>query len=159
MLPLVCALDRYIGAIPSLENRTHTLKPLLRWAGGKQWLASKLSRIIPATMGTYYEPFFGGGSLFFTVLPKKAVLSDLNVRLMDTYETIRLHPDEIMSVLRGWPNDEITYYRVRDRFFVSKVSRAAQFIYLNKTLLERVIPSKPVESVQRALRLSRAAGV
>ena len=96
-------------------------------------MASKLSLIIPATMGTYYEPFFGGGSLFFTVLPKKAVLSDLNVRLMDTYEMIRSHPNEIMSVLRGWPNDEITYYRVRDRFFVSKVSRAAQFIYLNKT--------------------------
>ena len=123
----------YTGEILILEKTTHALKPLLRWAGGKQWLASKLSLVIPATIGTYYEPFFGGGSLFFTALPKKAVISDLNVRLMDTYETMRSHPNEIMSVLRGWPNDETTYYRVRDRFFVSKVSRAAQFIYLNKT--------------------------
>ena len=122
-----------IGVIPVLEDKMHTLKPLLRWAGGKQWLARRLSLIIPATTGTYYEPFFGGGSLFFTALPTKAVLSDLNVRLMETYEAIRSFPYEIMGVLRGWPNDETTYYRVRDRFFVSKVSRAAQFIYLNKT--------------------------
>ena len=116
-----------------MKNKTHTLKPLLRWAGGKQWLANKLSLIIPDTIGTYYEPFFGGGSLFFNALPRNAVLSDLNVRLIETYEAIRTQPNEIMSDLRGWPNDEATYYRVRDEVFVSKVSRAAQFIYLNKT--------------------------
>ena len=119
--------------MPSIKNAKHPLKPLLRWAGGKQWLANKLSRLIPDSIGTYYEPFFGGGSLFFAALPKNAVLSDLNARLMETYEMIRSQPNETMSVLGGWPNDESTYYRVREKLFVSQVSRAAQFIYLNKT--------------------------
>lgn len=133
VLSYPCALGRHVGVKPSLKDRTHTLKPLLRWAGGKQWLANQLRLIMPDTIGTYYEPFFGGGSLFFAARPKDAVLSDLNVRLMETYEMIRSQPNEIMTVLGRWPNDETTYYRLRNKVFVSQVSRAAQFIYLNKT--------------------------
>ena len=88
---------------------------------------------MPDDFGTYYEPFVGGGSLFFAALPKVAVLSDLNSRLMETYACVRSEPNEIMSTLAQWANDATTYYQVRDMTFVNKVRRAAQFIYLNKT--------------------------
>ena len=124
---------RHIEAQACLKTEAHALKPLLRWAGGKQWLANKLRLIIPDNIGTYYEPFFGGGSLFFAAHPKTAVLSDLNMRLMETYEAVRSKPEQIMAVLARWPNDETTYYRVRDKVFLSNVTRSAQFIYLNRT--------------------------
>ena len=109
------------------------LKPLLRWAGGKRWLANKLRLIVPDAVGTYYEPFLGGGSLFFAALPKAAVLSDLNLQLMETYEALRSEPNQIISVLEQWRNDDETYYQVRGKVFIDTFVRAAQFIYLNKT--------------------------
>ena len=116
-----------------MKTRNKTLKPLLRWAGGKQWLANKLRLMLPDSIGTYYEPFIGGGSLFFAALPKAAVLSDLNVQLMETYEALKSEPNEIISVLKQWTNDETTYYRVRGEVFADTIVRAAQFIYLNRT--------------------------
>ena len=116
-----------------MKTKMHTLKPLLRWAGGKRWLTSRLRLMIPDAIGMYYEPFFGGGSLFFAACPDTAVLSDLNLRLMETYEAIRFDPDEVIFVLAQWSNDAATYYQVRERVFERKAERAAQFIYLNKT--------------------------
>ena len=89
--------------------------------------------MIPDSIGTYYEPFIGGGSLFFAAMPQAAVLSDLNVQLMETYETLRSEPNKIMSVLARWANDETTYYFVRGKVFANRIVRAAQFIYLNRT--------------------------
>ena len=116
-----------------MKTRTKRLKPLLRWAGGKQWIASRLRLMIPDTISTYYEPFLGGGSLFFAARPKAAVLSDLNLQLMETYRTIRAEPSQVMKVLSLWANDATTYYRVRDAVFTDQTFRAARFIYLNKT--------------------------
>ena len=109
------------------------VKPFLRWAGGKQWISQRISKLIPSSIGTYFEPFLGGGSLFFATSPQKAVLSDLNSRLAETYQRLKDSPHEVIGVLATWNNDEKTYYRVRQLTFADTVFRAAQFIYLNKT--------------------------
>ena len=116
-----------------MENDKKPLKPLLRWAGGKSWLVQRLRSLLPPNIGTYYEPFLGGGSFFFNLLPENAVLSDLNERLVETYEVLRDHPDELTSILGNWSNSETTFYFIRNRDFPNKVYRAAQFIYLNRT--------------------------
>ena len=116
-----------------MENEKKPLKPFLRWAGGKSWLVQRLRSLLPPSIGTYYEPFLGGGSLFFNLLPENAVLSDLNERLVETYEVLRGQPSELTSILRNWSNSETTFYFIRNRDFPNKVFRAAQFIYLNKT--------------------------
>ena len=116
-----------------MSDKTHRLKPFLRWAGGKQWIAKQLASLIPSDIGTYYEPFLGGGSLFFTALPDRAVLSDLNQRLIETYRSLRDQSDEVIEVLSAWLNDEQTYYDVRETAFEDSTRRAAQFIYLNRT--------------------------
>ena len=105
----------------------------MRWAGGKQWLSGQLAKLVPESTCSYYEPFLGGGSLYFAALPKNAVLSDLNPRLVETYQTLRDGPNELINVLGRWVNDRETYYHVREATFSDSTHRAAQFIYLNRT--------------------------
>ncbi len=64
-------------------------RPFLKWAGGKRQLLPALLRHVPARYGTYYEPFLGGGALYFALRPRRAVLADTNVRLIRTYKGVR----------------------------------------------------------------------
>ena len=114
-------------------KRNKPLKPFLRWAGGKQWLSNRLREMVPEGKGTYYEPFLGGGSLFFSLLPEGSVLSDANERLVETYESLRDEPLEVIAALEQWQNDEATYYAVRDNVYDDRATKSAQLIFLNRT--------------------------
>ena len=105
----------------------------MRWAGGKQWLSNRLRQMVPEGIGTYYEPFLGGGSLYFALMPERSVLSDANERLVGTYQNLRDEPLEVIDALEHWENDEATYYQVRERDYNESVMRSAQLIYLNRT--------------------------
>ena len=116
-----------------MTTKQTKVKPFLRWAGGKQWISGQLANSIHAEIGTYYEPFLGGGSVYFSALPRKAVLSDLNPRLVEAYQALRDTPLAVIAILGKWENDKQTYYRVRQQEFGDLVHRVAQFIYLNRT--------------------------
>ena len=116
-----------------MTARHERIKPFLRWAGGKRWISHRLSKLIPAFPGTYFEPFLGGGSLYFATLPTRAVLPDVNQRLIETYQQLRDTPVKVIDVLDTLTNDKRTYYRVRRMDFDDAAARAAQFIYLNRT--------------------------
>ena len=116
-----------------MKDRPKLVKPFLRWAGGKRWIAGQLAELIPTHGGTYYEPFLGSGALYFAALPNSAVLSDVNWRLIETYQMIKDNPLDVMAILEKWSNDERNYYRIREQEYVDIFHRAAQFIYLNKT--------------------------
>lgn len=109
-------------------------KPFLRWAGGKQWLVAELSACLKPLLaeGRYFEPFLGGGSLFFAARPSNAYLSDSNARLIETYDVVRDRAHELGVVLRSWPRTKDAYYHIRGATFSDKTDRAAQFIYLNR---------------------------
>lgn len=114
-------------------------KPFLRWAGGKARLLSFLERVLPPAFNesTYYEPFLGAGSLYFHLLPRKAVLSDNNKELIDCYKAVRHNPNLISRYLSEHSKKtcEAYYYKMRLRYNGSDFSsyKAALFIYLNKT--------------------------
>lgn len=110
-------------------------KPFLKWAGGKNWLASSLPSLLNGlSFNTYHEPFLGGGSVFFALLPKKAILSDLNKELIETYIGLRDEPDKIIKQLKRWPVSKDDYYRIRDHYSPrTQHTQAARFIYLNRT--------------------------
>ena len=76
------------------------LSPFLKWAGGKRWLVPELMRLIPLEYDTYYEPFLGGGAVFFSLCPESAVLADLNASLLELYRVVRDHPNELRDILR-----------------------------------------------------------
>jgi DNA adenine methylase len=110
-------------------------EPFLRWAGGKRLLLQSILPKLPsfAAGGRYFEPFLGGGAVFFALRPAHASLSDLNEKLIQTYRSVRDEPDAVIEVLSGLENSRDQYYRIRGWAPRVPAKRAARFIYLNKT--------------------------
>lgn len=82
----------------------------------------------------YVEPFMGSACLFFHLGPSRAVLSDLNKELVETFREVRRAPIAIFNELGRMRGDEASFYiiRARDPDELTPVSRAARFIYLNR---------------------------
>jgi len=117
-----------------------SVKPFLRWAGGKTRSTPFLIDLFPSNFPStdlYYEPFLGAGSLFFYTEPQKAVLSDNNKDLIGCYMAVQENPDLISECLNQHlaKTCEEYYYRMRYEYNHTKpsISKAALFIYLNKT--------------------------
>lgn len=109
--------------------------PILKWAGGKQGVAARLADLFPSDFDRYFEPFVGGGSVLFTVRPRKAVVGDANDWLIDTYEAIREDHGEVARILDTLENTKEEYLKVRSILprTLPLFQRAAYLIYLNKT--------------------------
>lgn len=106
--------------------------PLIRWPGGKRGLISQILPHLPVDYNCYYEPFFGGGAVFFSLKPSTAKLSDVNSDLVGCYETVRDHPEELIDILLSYPNTEDCYYKVRASRPESKIEKAARLLYLTR---------------------------
>lgn len=122
---------------PSVD--ANDAKPFVKWVGGKRQLIHQLIRHAPKRedVGTYYEPFLGGGALFFHLRPASAVLTDSNRRLIRAYRGVRDDVDGVVDRLK-------TYRHLHDKHFFLKMRAldvdaqtdagvAAWLIYLNKT--------------------------
>lgn len=122
---------------------TKTAAPFLKWAGGKRQLLPALSEILPRKMRTYYEPFLGGGAVFFHLAAEgrfeRAVLNDWNRELVDCYRVIRDFPDDLIRKLLDHMNHEwntASYFdsmRSQQTNTLDPADRAARLIYLNRT--------------------------
>lgn len=113
---------------------SHAL-PFLKWVGGKRWLVSRFRHIFPEKYNTYYEPFLGGGAVFFGLQPERAVLSDANEALIACYQAIRDDYAKVWRYLLDYRknhSDEF-YYVARAERARSRFREAARFIYLNRT--------------------------
>ena len=118
-------------------------KPFVKWAGGKRQIIDKLKEYVPENFNTYYEPFIGGGALLFELSPKKAVINDSNVELMNVYNCLCNEEKfkKMCSVLNHYEkmHSEEFYYEIRkkdkNKNMYNKLSdytKAARTIYLNK---------------------------
>lgn len=114
--------------------------PVLKWAGGKRQLLPQILGRLPQKIETYYEPFVGGGAVFFALAHerrfKKAVLTDQNRDLVAVYRALKTNLKALIELLKEHEAQhcEDYYYSVRDELEPKKlVERAARMIYLNKT--------------------------
>lgn len=73
-----------------------TTKPFIKWAGGKRQLLPQIKELMPAEYNKYFEPFVGGGALFFELQPKKAVINDTNTALINVYKQVKEHPNDVI---------------------------------------------------------------
>lgn len=116
------------------DNEVLALQPFLKWPGGKRWAAARIADLIrPNLTGRYYEPFLGGGAVFFHLRPNKATLSDINADLIDTYRTVSTRHRQIVSLLQGLPVSPAAYAEVREWDAKGLIDRAVRFLYLNRT--------------------------
>lgn len=124
------------------------MKPVIKWAGGKTQLLNHITEMMPNDYGTYFEPYFGGGALYFRIQPSKAVINDANIQLMNLYSCIKDHPMQLMDELDRMQNDYnscIDMQAKRDYFLKIRASynhvaqhednsyqTSAKLIFLNK---------------------------
>lgn len=120
-------------------DRVEKPKPFIKWAGGKRQLIKDLLNHKPDHFNIYFEPFIGGGALFFETQPVKAYISDINPDLINVYQVIKNNVEDLIKDLKKYKYDEDFFYKVRNldrtRRYESytDVKRASRFIYLNKT--------------------------
>jgi DNA adenine methylase len=142
------------------------MKPLVKYRGGKSKEIPHLIKHIPKFSGRYIEPFFGGGALFFHLEPKRAIINDINLKLMAFYLGVKSHFETLRKELEGIEkiytinrkkfeelksknpdlrvedDNEILYYQIRDMFNVlteKEYSEALLYFFINKTAYSGMI--------------------
>jgi DNA adenine methylase len=114
------------------------IKPVLRWAGGKRWLLKKIGDFLPNEINNYFEPFAGGLSVLIYLLDNnmianQAIASDTNGELINFYNCLKEDPNRIIRELKKYNNTETEYYLERSTNRRANHTRAAKFLYLNRT--------------------------
>lgn len=130
----------------------NTVKPFIKWVGGKSQLLDEIRKKYPTEIKRYCEPFIGGGAVLFDVLanfkPKEVLINDINPELTNVYVQVRDNPEDVISILLDmqeafWTMNNMErkeyYYCKRDRFNEliltnsQSIEKAALFIFINKT--------------------------
>ena len=119
----------------TMKSLTKHLKPLVKWSGGKGDEIKQFEKYLPTEYNIYIEPFIGGGALYFYLSPHKAVISDVHLELIDLYKSIgERKSKEIYDFMTISPNDEETYYKIRDKMVINDaLDNAKRFYYQRKT--------------------------
>lgn len=113
-------------------------EPFIKWAGGKSQMIDQYSAFFPPKYNKYLEPFVGGGAVFFHLKPNKSIVSDLNQDLIDCYAIIKSNTWKLIEILKQYQarHGKEFFNDLRNKYnanLLSRIERAAAFIYLNKT--------------------------
>lgn len=117
-------------------------KPFVKWVGGKRQLLKQFNSMdlyppefFDPTKHSYFEPFAGGGAVFFDLLPEKAYLSDLNFELVTTYNVIKTNVEGLIKSLKRHPHNKEYFLSIRSQKVsdLTPIQIASRFIYLNRT--------------------------
>lgn len=147
-------------------ERRRTMNPIIKYRGGKSKEIPSFSAYIPEEYDTYYEPFVGGGAVFFHLQPERAVIGDVNEKVINfyrelqgNYQVAREQLDELQTLYeanrrefdrlktltpddRVLDNNEELYYRIRDMFnhrIPSEYLDAVIYYFINKTAYSGMI--------------------
>ena len=122
-----------------LEKLKEETYPIVKWVGGKRQLMFELLKNMPKNYNRYFEPFIGGGALFFELQPENAYVSDMNEELINLYLVVRDNVEELITDLKTHEITKEYFLQIRnvDRTEGyknwSKIKKASRFIYLNRT--------------------------
>lgn len=128
-------------------------KPILKWAGGKRAMLEEIRPRLPpkSEFNRYFEPFLGGGAVFFDLEPANGYVNDINPRLVNFYRQIKHNPEQIIVhnekfdkkfASKDEDGREGIYYEIRDEFndlrdgpedCEDELREAALLLILNRT--------------------------
>jgi DNA adenine methylase len=134
--PVTANNDSDDDNLPVATSNTRRLLPLFKWPGGKTKELPNIVPLIPPFTGRYIEPFVGGGSLFFYLNPTgNPVINDVHPEMTAFYHCIKEGKgSEIHKFMQEHPNEEKTYFDVRDRMPITNdFDLACRFYYQRKT--------------------------
>ncbi|MEY4440455.1 MAG: hypothetical protein RLY49_81 [Candidatus Parcubacteria bacterium] len=132
------------------ENDNKKAKPFLKWVGGKGQLLSQFENLFPKKFNSYFEPFVGGGAVFFDINPKKAYINDINETLINTYLHIKNDVEKVIKQLKKIEQDFLSkegiarkeyYYSIREKYNSlthSDFKKSLYFLFFNKTAFNGV---------------------
>ena len=142
------------------------MNPMLKYRGGKSREIPQFEKYIPESFSTYIEPFLGGGAVFFHLEPERAIINDVNERLISFYQCVRnqyaamrAELDQIQEIYERnqadykirkaqapeerIPNaNEELYYRIRDMYngkIPSEYLDGVLYFFINKTAYSGMI--------------------
>lgn len=122
-----------------LEKLKEETYPIVKWVGGKRQLMFDLLKNMPKNYNRYFEPFIGGGALFFELQPTNAYISDMNEELINLYNVVKNDVYELIEELKKHEISKEYFMNIRniDRTKNykkwSNIQKASRFIYLNRT--------------------------
>lgn len=148
-------LKKELGRFPATDHSKRIAnpegetvpKPFLQWVGGKREMIPQYKDYFPKKYNQYFEPFLGGGAMFFELAPEKAFLNDNNQELFETYKGVRDFPEMVIDILNRLKERHSLelYMRIRelDREYdifseFRSYEIAARTIYLNQTCFNGV---------------------
>lgn len=117
-------------------------RPFVKWVGGKRQLLKQFKELdlyppfsFDPHKNTYFEPFVGGGAVFFDLFPHRAVLSDVNKELTDTYNVIKNDVESLILSLQKHKYEKDYFLKIRalNPENLNDVEVASRFIFLNRT--------------------------
>lgn len=112
-------------------------RPFVKWVGGKGRLVPQLLEHFPDEYNDYYEPFAGGGALFFAIAPPVAHISDMNTVLIAAYKRIKKDVGGLITELRQL-DDEYKALETLDEKKELYLAKRAEFNSLDNTAPEKV---------------------
>jgi len=82
------------------ENiKTNRLTPILKWAGGKEQELKHIHPAMPKKINNYYEPFIGGGAVYFSMDSQKMFINDKSHELINLYNAIASEDKQFYDVV------------------------------------------------------------
>lgn len=120
-----------------MQAKASHITKFLRYPGSKRRILTFLVQHLPCgdeIVGRYMEPFVGSGAVFFSLFPRKAILSDINPDLIDLFTGIQKFPEEVWSIYRSFGSSKKAYGEIRrDRTLETVQEKAARVLYLSRT--------------------------
>ena len=113
--------------------KNNSVKPLLKWAGGKRQLLDIILKNFPPKFNKFIEPFVGGGALFFYLNKRNSIISDTNEELINLYNQVAKNPRSIIRNIKKFKNTKNFFYKTRKKNPNNNILKASRIIYLNRT--------------------------
>lgn len=109
------------------------MNPVLKYRGGKSREIPHFIKYIPKDYNRYIEPFFGGGAVYFHLEPQKAIINDLNSRLVqfyiqlrDNYSVMRSQLDKLQVIYEA---NQLAYKKAKATSPEARVPNANEDLY------------------------------
>lgn len=116
---------------------------LLKWIGNKQRFAHQIASSFPKRFNRYFEPFLGSGAVLATLMPQKAIASDVFRPLMEIWQTLHRNPDELKkwyeerwNIANGKRKKE-GYEKIKESY--NRNPNGADFIFLCRSCYGGVV--------------------